>query len=196
MHRGNCAYSGEKMSKLIRVLSLFSVLLALPSRSSSIELVIGTERIEPGIIAIFEGAIKDIIEPREMHLEETLTDVHIEARINWDTENIPAGTPSGGFVPYLHVTALITNQKTNLRTFIDLKPHMNLIDNFHYARNISLPGAVNDPYSVEFKIMPPDGSELALHKDWKDNYGTTLFSGVSFSYKDVNFEEIAKATRR
>ena len=78
MYRDNCAYSGETMSKLIRVLSLFSVLLALPSKSSSIELVIGTERIEPGIIAIFEGAIKDIIEPREMHLEGALTDVHMK----------------------------------------------------------------------------------------------------------------------
>ena len=184
------------MNQLKRVFSLLFVLLVLPSKSSSIELVIGTERIEPGIIAIFEGAVKDIIEPEEMHLRETLTDIHIEARINWDTDNIPAGTPSGGFVPYLHVTALITNQKTDLRTFIDLKPHINLVDNFHYARNISLPGAVNDPYSVEFKIIPPAGSELALHKDWKDIYGAVLFSGVSFSYKDVDFKEIAEATRR
>ena len=34
------------------------------------ELVIGEERIEPGIKIIFEGAIKDIVFPRENNLDE------------------------------------------------------------------------------------------------------------------------------
>ena len=46
------------------------------------ELVIGEERIEPGIKIIFEGAIKDIVFPRENNLDEEKTNVHIEARVN------------------------------------------------------------------------------------------------------------------
>ena len=34
------------------------------------ELVIAEERVEPGIIFVFEGAIKDHIMPSSMHLKE------------------------------------------------------------------------------------------------------------------------------
>lgn len=160
------------------------------------ELIIGQERIEPGIIIIFEGAIKDMIMPSSSNLNESLTDVHIEARVNWDKEDIPNGAPTGGFVPYLHINATITNQKTNLKTFIDLIPHINLSDNFHYARNISLPGNINDLYTVSYNISPPSKYEVSLHMDWKEEIGITFFKSVNFKYEDLNFEKIAKATRR
>ena len=160
------------------------------------ELIIGEERIEPGIIIIFEGAIKDMIMPSSTNLNEKLTDVHIEARVNWDTKNVPNGTPSGGFVPYLHITATVTNQNTNLKTFIDLIPHINLSDNFHYARNISLPGKINDLYTVIYTISPPSKYEVSLHMDWKEEIGNTFFEPVRFKYKDLDFEKIAKANRR
>ena len=159
------------------------------------ELVIGEQRVEPGIIFIFEGAVKDHIMPAGMHLDEDQTHVHIEARVNWDGNNIPDGTPAGGFVPYLHITAIVKNQKTGLQTFIDLTPHINLIDNFHYARNMSLPGSIDDLYSVTFNIVPPTHIDLALHKDWLDIYGKALLEGQSFSYKDVYFGEICRARR-
>ena len=108
------------------------------------ELVIGEERIEPGIIFVFEGAVKDVVYPKSINLDEELTNIHIEARVNWDNNNLPKGTPSGGFIPYLNINAIITNNRTGQRTFVDLTPHLNLIDNFHYARNISLPGNVDD----------------------------------------------------
>ncbi|MAV64324.1 MAG: hypothetical protein CBD97_01140 [Pelagibacteraceae bacterium TMED237] len=162
---------------------------------SAPELVIGEERVEPGIIFIFEGAIKDHVMPMAMHLSEDQTNIHIEARVNWDTKNTPEGTPEGGFVPYLHMTAMVTNQKTGLKTFVDLVPHINLIDNFHYARNISLPGAVDDLYSVQFNILPPTHIDLSLHKDWLDNYGNELMNECKFSYKNVDFSEIAKSKR-
>ncbi len=38
--------------------------------------------------------------PEGMHLKENQTNIHIEARVNWDTNNIPEGTPPGGFVAY------------------------------------------------------------------------------------------------
>ncbi|MDB4097583.1 iron transporter [Flavobacteriaceae bacterium] len=177
------------------ILSVVSI-LTFTLYSSAQELIIGEERIEPGLIFIFEGAIKDHVSPNSMHLKENQTNVHIEARVNWDTKNIPKGSPEGGFIPYLHITAQIINEKTGLSTFIDLLAHINLIDNFHYARNISLPGKINDLYSVKFSVIPPTNIELALHNDWNKTYGKVLFSESSFTYKNVDFEEIAKASRK
>ena len=90
----------------------------------------------------------------------------------------------------------VRNFKTGLKTFVDLKPHINLIDNFHYARNISLPGSIKDRYDIEFKISPPSNIELALHNDWNEEYGKNLLNEYTFNYKRVNFEQIAKTSRR
>tara|TARA_B100000676_G_C17500654_1_gene543004 strand:+ start:10 stop:546 length:537 start_codon:yes stop_codon:yes gene_type:complete len=175
---------------------IFISLLLLNFMLFAMELVIGEKRIEPGIIFIFEGAIKDHIMPTGMHLDENQTHVHIEARVNWDEKNIPEGTPVGGFVPYLNITAIVINQKTGLQTFVDLVPHINLIDNFHYARNITLPGDIDDLYSVKFSVLPPSQIDLALHKDWLDNYGDSLMSGCDFTYKNIYFGDICRATRK
>ena len=96
----------------------------------------------------------------------------------------------------MHITALIQNSKTGLKTFVDLKPYINLIDNFHYARNISLPGSINDLYTVQFLVNPPSESEFFFHNDWIENYGENIFNEVNYIYKNINFEEIAKATRK
>ena len=162
----------------------------------SAELVIGEERVKPGIIFIFEGAIKDHIMPMGMHLNEEQTNVHLEARVNWDSKNIPNGTPQAGFVPYLHITAIVKNENSGLQTFIDLVPHINLIDNFHYARNISLPGSIDDLYSVTFNIIPPTHIELALHRDWQTTYGEKLLSKNKFTYENIYFGDIARASRK
>jgi uncharacterized protein involved in high-affinity Fe2+ transport len=164
--------------------------------SSSQELIIGKETVKPGIVFIFEGAVKDHVMPEGMHLKENQTNIHIEARVNWDTNDIPEGTPPGGFVAYLHITAKVTNQITGMSTFIDLLPHINLVDNYHYARNISLPGSTDDLYLVEFNILPPTHIDLSLHKDWLDNYGNELMKNQYFKYSNVDFEEIANSFRR
>ena len=93
------------------------------------------------------------------------------------------------------VRAKIINEKTGLSTFIDLVPHINLIDNFHYARNISLPGSISDLYTVKFNVIPPTKQDLSLHKDWSDGYQKKLFDETSFTYKKVNFKEIAESSR-
>lgn len=183
------------MKKLI-VAPILLISILLFGVNENPELVIGEERLEPGIVFIFEGAIKDDIMPGMMHLSEKETNIHIEARVNWDVKDIPAGTPTGGFIPYLHISAKLINEKTGLSTFIDLVPHINLIDNFHYARNISLPGSITDTYTVRFNIVKPTGIDLALHKDWLDTYGESLINNNSFVYKGVDFEEVAKANRR
>ena len=157
------------MKKILSILLLFNFLCF------SQELVIGEERVEPGIVFIFEGAVKDHIMPMGMHLDENQTHVHIEARVNWDESNIPEGAPAAGFVPYLYVNAIVKNQKTGLQTFIDLSPHINLIDNFHYARNITLPGKISDLYTVIFTVMPPQQLELSYHMDWTKRYKNKLF---------------------
>ena len=170
----------------LTIFSLKSVMANNP------ELVIGEERVEPGIVYIFEGAIKDHVMPMSMHLSENETHVHIEARVNWDSKNVPKGTVHGGFVPYMYINAKVTNENTGLSTFIDLVPHINLIDNFHYARNIALPGSINDLYNVQFKISPPSNIELALHNDWLKEYGKNLLTEYTFNYRGVNFKQIAE----
>ena len=164
--------------------------------SISQELIIGEETVQPGIVFIFEGAVKDHVMPSGMHLKENETNVHIEARVNWDFKNTPEGSPKGGFVAYLHITSKVTNQKTGLSTFIDLIPHINLIDNYHYARNISLPGKKDELYTVEFNVIPPTNIELSLHKDWLNKYGNQLMTDKYFLYENVNFEKIVNASRK
>ena len=160
------------------------------------ELVLGEERIEPGIIFIFEGAIKDTVYPLIDHLKEDETSIHIEARANWAEQDIPEGTPPSGFVAYLAMTAEIINQTTGYKTFIDLLPHINLIDNLHYARNVTLPGKASDLYTVAFTVTSPTGKAyVSIHQDWSQQYGDSLMEDVKFIYKDVDFEQIATATR-
>ena len=171
------------------LLSIFLLFSNIP------ELIIGKEVVDPGIVFIFEGAIKDEIYPKSLHLDENETNVHIEARVNWDIENIPKGAVPGGFIPYLNITAKITNQDNGLRSFIDLTPHINLIDNFHYARNIYLPGSDEDLYSIEFSITPPQSTEIALHKDWKLIYGNKILKEYKFFFKNVDFKEISRSKR-
>ena len=188
----------EKSLKMVfskKLLILTFLLINVVSFKAQ-ELIIGQERIEPGIVVIFEGAIKDMIMPSSTNLNENLTDIHIEARVNWDVDNVPKGTPKGGFVPYLHIIALVTNQSTGLKTFIDLIPHINLSDNFHYARNISLPGKLEDLYSVQYTISPPSKYDVSLHMDWKNEIGNSFFETITYDYKDIKFEDIAKANRR
>ena len=172
------------------------VCLLFSNYIASQELIIGSERVEPGIIFVFEGAIKDYIYPENYSFSEDQSDLHIEARVNWDETNIPEGTPGGGFVPYLKINAIVTNQRTSIKSFIDLVPHINLIDNFHYARNISLPGKIEDLYSVKYTISPPSKYDVSLHMDWKKEIGNSFFETVTYTYKDIKFEEIAKASRR
>ena len=166
------------------------------------ELVIGEEKVDPGIVFIFEAAVEDHINPHDLHLKSDATDVHIEARVNWDPEGktveeggeLPNGTPPGGFVPYLRISAEIQNEtkgKEHLRSFVDVTPHINLIDNFHYARNVSLPGKPEDRYSVTFNIVPPTEYDVALHSDWtREGYNPRVLQQQKFVYKNVNFKGI------
>ena len=77
------------MKKFIYILLILNLNFSL-----SQELIIGEERVDPGIVFIFEGAVKDHVMPSGMHLKEAQTNIHNEARVNWDTKNVPEGTPA------------------------------------------------------------------------------------------------------
>ena len=76
-------------------------------------------------------------------------------------------------MPYLTITAKVVNAKTGAMLMTDLLPHINLIDNFHYARNIALPGPIGDRYDVTFHVAPPAGLALSFHNDCARNTATT-----------------------
>ena len=184
-----------KVKKLMGASAILMLLTAMPA-AQSLELIIGEEKVSPGIVLVFEGAIKDTVFPEEQNLAVGQTDVHIEARVNWSEDGpLPPGAPAGGFIPYLEINAVVTSQTNGESVHATLLPHINAIDNFHYARNIALPSAISDRYEVVFYISPPGEFELAFHKDWKDAYGTPLIKPVTFSYKNTDFEKIAKAKR-
>ena len=175
----------------MKILTIIILVLQACSLSSK-EMIIGEERISPGIIIKFEAAPKDSIYPSNFFLEESETDIHIEMLINW-AEDSPSESPIGGFIPYLNVSAVIKNNDGN-KLEVELKPHLNLSDNFHYARNIKLPGSIDDKYDVIIKISPPTEGDLGIHKDWKDKYGS-LIGEYIFKYYDLSFENIAIQTR-
>ncbi len=171
--------------------------LAAPA-AGQFELVLGEERFHPGVVLIFEGAVRDHVVPVTMHLAEEKTHVHIEARANWDEDEnvIPDGTPPGGFVAYLNITAEVMNETSGEYTYATLTPHVNLIDSLHYARNIALPGSATDLYKVTFFVSPPGAATVAKHRDWLNNYGDLLFQAKVFVYQNVDFAVITNAPPR
>ena len=170
------------------------LLLLLSTQLLAEEMIIGKESICPGIDIIFEGEPKDTVFPKENHLEESRTDIHIEMLANWSKEN-KFGAPSGGFVGYLEVSAQVTNQKTQKTLTTELTPHINLTDNFHYAQNIKLPGKSDDLYRVVFTIKPPKSDALGIHYDWYHKVGKVIESST-FTYKNLSFDKISKELRR
>jgi len=181
--------------KIYKKIILFIFILFLNNPIYSSEMIIGEEKIEPGIIIIFEGAIKDDVAPSEFFLSESKTDVHLEALINWSNK-APNGSPKGGFIPYLNVEAHVINKRTKTEKKFSLKPHINISDNFHYAKNIKLPGRIDDNYHITFTIFPPKKGELGYHYDWRESYDYPLIQPFSYNYKDLNFKELASSKRR
>ena len=98
----------KKFNNVVSIL-LFTIFFFTLSKVNSQELIIGEERVEPGIMFIFEGAIKDTVHPESINLSEDETNVHIEARVNWDATNIPEGAIPDGFIPYLRISSTVYN---------------------------------------------------------------------------------------
>tara|TARA_B110000444_G_C18467996_1_gene423350 strand:+ start:52 stop:630 length:579 start_codon:yes stop_codon:yes gene_type:complete len=179
---------------LLRIL-IFFVIIVLGTLAKANEMVIGEEKISPGINLVFEAAIKDDIEPKEFHLEEKDSDIHIEALVTWSSDG-PRGSMEGGFIPYLNIEVQIINQRTQEKAVYKLTPHLNMSDNFHYANNLKLPGKIHDNYDVRFTISPPKKGDIGFHYDWREGVNKNLISKKIFIYKDQNFLNIARLTRQ
>ena len=160
------------------------------------EMIIGEETIS-NINFVFEAAPKDSIytDGPITHLEEKNTDIHIEALISWSQDSKIPGQIPGSHLPYLDVQAKVINEKTDEVLVVNLVPHINLSDGYHYARNIQLPGNTDDIFSVHF-LIEPDEKSLSYHYDWKEAYGMPIINTTEFKYKNLNFLEISRNYRR
>ena len=174
--------------------AVFLALIAMDLRALP-EMVIGESSMDPGINLIFEGGIKDDIQPAKYYLDEKSTDVHLEVLANW-SETAPSGSPLGGHVAYLEVTAEIINEQTKESSSVELTPHLNMSDNLHYAQNVRLPGKVNETYTIIFNISEPRSGNMGMHFDWRNQVAKTLTPGGRFEFNNLDFKEIALSTRR
>ena len=156
-------------------------------------MIIGRETISPGVNVVFEGAPKDIVHPENYFLNETDTDIHIEMLANWSDE-APEGSPLGGFVAYLGVSAVIESANGKIN-HVQLTPHLNMSDNLHYAQNIKLPGNLDELYSITFTIYPALENKIGIHYDWDKMVGKYVQQST-FTYENLDFKDIALSTRR
>ena len=192
---------GLFMSKILdkklkdQFIGFFIILVLFQNHEIQAEMIIGTGSIEPGVDLIFEGGVKDEIMPEEYYLSENETDVHIEVLANWSSD-APNGSPEGGHVAYLNVTAVIINETTGSSDTHKLTPHVNMSDNLHYAKNIKLPGKIDESYTVIFEILPPKNDQLGMHYDWRYTVDKELIVAERFEFNNLDFKEIAISKRR
>ena len=192
---------GLFMSKILdkklkdQFIGFFITLVLFQNHEIQAEMIIGTGSIEPGVDLIFEGGVKDEIVPEEYYLSENETDVHIEVLANWSSD-APKGSPEGGHVAYLNITAVLINETTGSSDTHKLTPHVNMSDNLHYAKNIKLPGKIDESYTVIFEIRPPKNDELGMHYDWRYTVDKELIVAERFEFNNLDFKEIAISKRR
>jgi len=160
------------------------------------EQVFGETVVEPGVKITFLAAPSGAVQPTAQNLSEKRSDLHLEVLATWtEAASDEVGAPAGGFVPYIHLFARVENEETGQVKKVTLIPHINRSDNAHYARNIALPGAPDDPYTVRFSVHPPEQFELATHRDWREAYGKKLFEPTTVTYEELQLAKVAKATR-
>jgi hypothetical protein len=193
LHKSLLSVSGT-----ITAVALLACCLFVPQPADAQERVLGEETIDPGIQLTFEAAPQDDVTPYDQNLSEEATDVHLEVLVGWSEDesvDVPEGVTRGGFVGYLQFFATVTNEETGQEKKVDFIPHLTLGDAMHYARNISLPGDPEDPYTVTVDVRPPEETEVAFHESWRDAHGTPLFEAQTFTYEGLDLAEVAAATR-
>tara|TARA_B100001057_G_scaffold9088_1_gene8340 strand:+ start:219 stop:779 length:561 start_codon:yes stop_codon:yes gene_type:complete len=179
------------------ILPLLSVFIIYPVPFVySNEQIISQEELGDNISITFEAAPKDtVFNDSVRQLSENETDIHIEALVNWNDGIQIEGQLAEGFIPYVNITSEIINENSGRKKIIDLTPHINLSDGFHYAKNIKLPGLRTDKYKLIFTITP-DNEALTYHMDWKEKYPSPIFEKKVFEYSNLDFKETSEATRR
>jgi uncharacterized protein involved in high-affinity Fe2+ transport len=122
------------------------------------------DRLNPGVLngvlntADSDGnGIPDHVQNANLHLEAQIRYAH-------GTPNIGARVAQE-FVPFLRVTAFITNTTTAVTIAVPLLPHLGVAEGWHYASNVQFQGEpLNDVYAITIRIDPPTG--LAKHSDF------------------------------
>lgn len=181
--------------RLLLLLFVVGFLTQSPAAQAQ-EKIFGKEVLGSGVKITFLVAPSGDVEPKAQNLSEARSDLHLEVLAGWTEEaSDEVGAPAGSFVPYLHLFATVENEETGQVKKGTLVPHVNQSDNFHYARNIALPGAPDDPYTVVFEVHPPEKFELATHSDWRTAYGNRLFPPATVTYKNLQLGEIVRAAR-
>tara|TARA_B100001057_G_C22597183_1_gene851330 strand:+ start:346 stop:906 length:561 start_codon:yes stop_codon:yes gene_type:complete len=180
-----------------QILSILLVFIIYPvSYVYSTEQIIAHEQLGDNISITFEAAPKDtVFNDSVRQLSEKETDIHIEALVNWNENADIEGQPAKGFIPYVNISSQIINENSGQKIIINLSPHINLSDGFHYAKNIKLPGLRTDKYKLIFTITP-DNKALTYHMDWKEKHPYPIFRKKVFEYSDLDFEETSKRIRR
>lgn len=120
-------------------------------------------------------------------------DLHLEAQIRYTR-----GTPNLGarvaqeFVPFLRVTAFITNTTTAVTTAVRLLPHLGVAEGWHYASNVQFQGdPLNDVYNITIRLDPPTG--LAEHSDFagQGDAGTLYANRIEIALTGITNIDIA-----
>ena len=181
--------------KIVSNLLIAGLFFSLASFVNAEELIIGKGNLSNNINIVFEAAPKDTLynNAREV-LSEKETDIHIESLVNWNNDIDISGQLPEAFIPYLIIISEITNENTTEKNTVELTPHINLSDGFHYAENIKLPGLRSDTYKIKFTVSI-DEKNLTYHNDWKELYSYPLFDEKEFEYRNLDFKKMAEAVR-
>lgn len=186
-----------RFRSLFFLTALFVLLSPAGHAFAQEEVIIERQVIEPGILLVFEGAPRDAITPESAHLSEQASDVHLELRANWSTDenvDVPRQASRGGFVPYARAYAQVENERTGQVAFVTLVPHVKVGSGLHYARNVALPGnPAEDAYTVTYNVLPPRTGEVSLHANWREEVGGQLFEPQTVRFENVRFEKALAA---
>ena len=68
--------------------------------------------------------------------------------------------------------------------------------NLHYAKNIKLPGEIDEKSTDIFEILPPKNDQLGMHYDWRNTVDDELVDVGRFEFNNLDFKEIALSKRR
>ena len=182
------ATSSRKRLTITLIATCCSVLLFLPSLQGAFadegheEIVLGEFMV--GKLVEIEAVVAPLDSDHRQPLEDApQRQVHFEAVVKL----IPSfGKQGGGFVPGLRISVSARNLRTGELRHVQLIPHLNKSDGFHYAQNASLPGNPSaDAYTITYSINPPSVEDLIMHLDVKREIGVKLFDSVvkAFPFK-------------
>ncbi len=186
-----------KYFSYLAIVACVSTAFAFNKSVNAQEIELGVTELNNGVELIFEAAHSDTIIPAVQNMPVSNADIHLEVRANLEASNI-FGAANGGFLPYLNVNVLIVNKRTGDSVQTILLPHINLIDGFHYARNVDLPGnpakRKRELYDLTFWVNPPDKGVVSISSDLNEALGSNeIVEKTEVKFTDVSFSSLVVA---